>query len=236
MVPGGTDYVAKLVAGCTLSPAETLLEVGVGMGGCSKAIIEKYGNYIIGYEADENLGDSARLFSTVHKFQDRLEVINERYEAILPKSGYFRAALLRDVLYTVEDKEALLRRVIGSLKRGVSYLIMTDFLFDQDDMSPELKAWVESEECPVYPWTEAALTKCLKLVGLTPRVILDDSEDYQSLVNQAWGDYLKRLQEERTSDGMRVVVAREAERWTLLVAALQNGSLHHYRIECVKTS
>ena len=39
VVPGGTDYIEKLVSGCSLTAAETMLEIGIGMGGGTRTVI-----------------------------------------------------------------------------------------------------------------------------------------------------------------------------------------------------
>ena len=159
-----------------------------------------------------------------------------RIEQLDLKLGYFRAALLRDILYTIEDKKAVLAQVCQSLKAGDSYLIATDFLFSADNDSPELKAWKEAEDRPVFPWTEGEFTKCLGSLGITPRIIEDESDDYRSMVVEAWSEFLKTIKNKDVSEEMGKHMAREGEFWARRVAALESGALRYYRIEAVKVS
>ena len=236
VVPGGNDYVEKLVSGCSLTEAETMLEIGVGMGGGTRTIIGKFGNYVTGYERDEALAAAAVRHAVTYEIDDKLKVVRAPFETLELKKGYFRAALLRDIMYTVEDKVSMLTKIADSLKTGEAFLVMTDFLFDADDASPELAAWKEVEERPVYPWTEAELTKCLEAAGVQPRIIEDEGEEYRAMVLGSWSDYLKTVEGKEVSDAMGREMAREGEFWARRSAALETGALKYFRIEGVKVS
>jgi len=234
VVPGGTEYIEKLVSGCSLTAAETMLEIGVGMGGSARTIIGKFGNYVTGYERDEQLVAAAMRHAVTYEIDDKLEVAAVRFEDLKLKPKYFRAALLRDVLYTVKDKGGLISRVSESLKSGDSYLIFTDFLFDADDDSEELAAWMAVEERPVYPWTEAELTKAVGRAGMRPRIVNDETEEYCAMVVDAWSDYMDTLNSGEVSPEMGQTLEREGEFWARRVAALKAGVLRYYRVEAVK--
>ena len=236
VVPGGTEYIEKLVSGCSLTAAETLLEIGVGMGGGTRTIIGKFGNYITGYERDPNLAAAAMRHAVTYEIDDKLNVTALPFEELNLKSSYFRAALLRDIIYTMEDKAGLIAKIGDSLKAGQSYLVMTDFLFAADDESDELAAWKAVEERSVYPWTEAELTKAFGRAGIQPRIVDDESDDYCAMVLDAWSEYMKTIKGAELSPEMGKELEREAEFWARRVAALKAGALRYYRIEGVKTS
>lgn len=236
VVPGGNDYVEKLVSGCSLTEAETMLEIGVGMGGGTRTIIGKFGNYVTGYERDEALAAAAVRHAVTYEIDDKLKVIHAPFETLDLKKSYFRAALIRDILYTVEDKAGMMTKVADSLKSGESFLVMTDFLFDADDDSPELAAWKEAEERPVYPWTEAELTKCLETAGVQTRIAEDEGADYRAMVVAAWSEYLKTVEGKEVTDAMGREMAREGEFWARRAAAMESGALKYFRFEGVKIS
>jgi hypothetical protein len=236
VVPGGTEYIEKLVGGCSLTAAETLLEIGVGMGGGTRTIIGKFGNYITGYERDEELAAAAMRHAVTYDIDDKLDVTALPFEELNLKSGYFRAALVRDVLYTMDDKAGIIAKVGSSLKAGDSYLVMTDFLFAADDESEELAAWKAVEERPVYPWTEAALIQAIEKAGVQPRIIDDETDEYCAMVVEAWSDYMKTIDSAEISPEMGRELEREGEFWARRVAALKAGALRYYRIEGVKIS
>ena len=236
VVPGGTDYIEKLVSGCNLTAAETMLEIGVGMGGGTRTIIGKFGNYVTGYERDENLSAAAMRHAVTYEIDDKLEVTTLPFEELNLKAKYFRAALVRDILYSMEDKTALISKISNSLKKGESYLIVTDFLFDADNESEELAAWKAVEERPVFPWTEGELVKAFEGVGLQIRIIDEESDEYCTMVVDAWSEYMKTIDGNEVSPEMGQALEREGEFWARRVAALKAGALHYYRIECVKST
>lgn len=234
--PGGAEYVEKLVSGCSLTAAETMLEIGTGMGGAARTIIGKFGNYVTGYERDENLTAAAMRHAVTYEIEDKLEVTTSPFEKIDPKAKYFRAALLRNVVYTVKDKEGLISRVADALKAGESYLIMTDFFFDHEDESSELAAWKAVEERRVHPWSRDAAVKAIEGAGLQPRIIDDESDDYCAMVLEAWSDYMKTIDRADLSPELGRELAREGEFWARRVAAIKAGVLRYYRIEALKIS
>ena len=236
VVPGGTDYIEKLVSGCSLTSAETMLEIGVGMGGGTRTIIGKFGNYVTGYERSPNLAAAAMRHAVTYEIDDKLEVTALPFEKLSLKSKIFRAALLRDVLYTMEDKVGLISKVGDSLKSGESFLIMTDFLFDAGNDASELTSWQAGEERPVYPCTKAALVNAIENADLQLRIIDDESDDYCAMVVDAWSEHLKTIDGAEISPEMGQELKREGDFWARRVAALKSGALHYYRIEAVKIS
>ena len=234
VVPGGNDYVEKLVSGCSLTEAETMLEIGVGMGGGTRTIIGKFGNYVTGYERDPELAAAAVRHAVTYEIDDKLEVVSKSFEELDLKKSYYRAALMRDILYTIEDKAGMLTKMADSLKSGESYLVITDFFFDADDESPELAAWKAIEERPVYPYTEGEIIKCLESSGVQLRMVENEGDDYRAMVVAAWAEYLKSVQGQEVSDEMGREMAREGEFWATRSAAIESGALTYYRIEGIK--
>ena len=235
IVSGGAEYVQELVGFCKLTPAETMLEIGAGMGGGTRAIIGKFGNYVTGYEPDEALAEESRKHVITHDIDGKLDVVNLPLCEIDLKSGDDRAALTRDVLYMVEDKEKLLGEVCQSLKPGTSYLIVTDLLLDPENMTPEVEDWIEGERCPVYPWEINALKFAIESRGVLARIVEDESARYCSMVTSAWSIYLAELRKKEAPPELGALISNEANLWGRRIAAIKSGGLRYYRIEGVRT-
>ena len=236
IVPGGAEYVQELVGFCRLTPAETMLEIGAGMGGGTRAIISKFGNYVTGYEPNEALADESRKQAVVYDIDGKLKIINLPLAEIELKTGYFRAALIRDVLCTIEDKGKFLGEVCQSLKVGTSYLIVTGFIYDDSTMTAEVEAWVDGERCPVYPWTVDELKSCIESSGVMARIVEDESDRYCSMVTAAWSSYLAELQKTEVPAELEGLITDEANYWGRRTAALQSGGLRYYRVEAIRNS
>ncbi len=183
--PGGSEYVEELVAGCSLSSDETMLEVGIGMGGNTTTIVGKFGNYVTGYENDEKLAAEAKKTAVEYDIDSKVKIVGEPFDLAKVKTNYFRAALMREVLYTMDDKETVLAKMCDSLKEGEAYLVITDFLFDENAESEELAAWKQTQPNPVHPWTAEALKNCLESHGVLARIMEDESERYSEMIRGA---------------------------------------------------
>ena len=236
IVPGGPAYVEDLVNGCGLSAAETMLEIGVGLGGGTRAIIGRFGNYVTGYERDASLASEARKQAITHNMDSKLEVINAEPDKLKLKKNYFRAALLRDALFTVEKKEVLLEKVVASLKEGEAQMVITDLMFDAKSESPELQRWIAAEPQPVYPWSIDAMKGSLAKLKVVARTAVDESDLYRAMVIKAWKDYLDKVDSETLTSETGPQVVHEAEYWARRLAAIEAGVLQYVHIVGVKSS
>jgi len=234
--PGGAEYVEELVAGCSLSSDETMLEVGIGMGGNTTTIIAKFGNYVTGYENDKKLAAEAKKTAVEYDIDSKVNVVGEPFDLAKVKTNYFRAALMREVLYTIEDKEAVITKICDSLKEGEAYLVITDLLFDEGAESEELKAWKDVQPTPVFPWTPEALKNSLAAHGVLARIIEDESARYSEMIRGAWARYLNEIKGQSVSEAFGQQLEYEAQYWLLLTNALDSGTLKYYRVEGIKTS
>jgi ubiquinone/menaquinone biosynthesis C-methylase UbiE len=236
IVPGGAEYVEELVNGCGLSAAETMLEIGVGLGGGTRTVIGRFGNYVTGYERDAALASEARKQAITHNMDSKLEVISVEPDKLKLKKNYFRAALVRDVLFTVEKKDVLLEKVAVSLKEGLqAQMVITDLMFDGKTEAPELKRWAAAETAPVYPWSLDALKASLGKMNVVPRTAADESDRYRRMVVKAWKDYLDKIDGETLSSDIGPQIVHEAEFWARRLAAIEAGVLQYVRVVGVKS-
>jgi ubiquinone/menaquinone biosynthesis C-methylase UbiE len=235
IVPGGAEYVEELINGCGLSAAETMLEIGVGLGGGTRAIIGRFGNYVTGYERDSALASEARKQAITHNLDSKLEVISAEPEKLKLKKKYFRAALIRDVLFTVEKKEALLEKIVKSLKEGQAQMVITDLMFDGKTEAPELKRWLSAEPQPVYAWSLERLRAALGKLNLVVRTADDESSRYRRMVIRAWQEYLDRIDGESLTAAVGSQVVHEAEFWARRLAAIDAGVLQYVHVVAVKS-
>lgn len=236
IVPGGTAYVEELVNGCGLTAAETLLEIGVGMGGGTRTIIARFGNYVTGYEPDAALAEEARRQAVTHDMEGKLEVFSVPFDEFKVRTGFFRAALLRDVLFAEEDKCGLLEKVCVGLKAGESHVVITDFVRAAEADSEALAAWERGEPGGARAWSLEELVSCLKKCRVKIRMEEDQSERYCQMVSAAWADYLATLKDKEVSEEFGRQVMEEAAYWTRRVAAIETGALRYVVVKAVKAS
>jgi hypothetical protein len=236
IVPGGDAYAADLMAGSRLNAAETMLEIGIGFGGSTPAIIERYQNYVTCHERNPALASAVRRQAIEHRVADKLEIIQSNLEKVKFKSGYFRAALLREVLYTIEGKDVLLEKVRNALKSGESQIVITDLMFDGETAAPGSRPWAKVEPVRVYPYSLDELTTALTRLGFTIRTAEDDSGVYRRMIIDAWKSYLTTLDTESLPPDLGRQIVHEANFWAARIGALDAGALRYVRVVGVRNS
>ena len=236
IVPGGEQYAADLMAGSQLNAAETMLEIGIGFGGSTRGIVRRYGNYVTCHERDPALVEEARRQAIEYKVADKLEIIQSNLDKVQLKSGYFRAALLRDVLYTVEGKSRLLEKVRNALKPGESQLVITDLMFDTGATAPELRRWVNAETIPVFAYSMNELTTELIRLGFVIRTADDESRLYRKMIIDAWKQYLTTLDTDSLPPEIGRQIVHEAHFWSSRIEAMDAGALRYVRVVAVRNA
>lgn len=231
--PGGLDYVHELVNGLGLTPKVSMVEIGTGMGAGSRAVVDKFGTYVTAVDRHPELVEEARNQNTVHDVSDKVKVNVFDPGNIKLKEKYFEAAVVRDTLFQCENRKDLLKDIIWSIKTE-GQIMITDFLFDEDDDSEALRQWKDAEPEPVYPWSVADIKQVLSANNVVMRIAEDESDAYRAMVLNTWGEFLYKLKSSAVSDDLMGTMLWEAELWALRIAALDSGALRFYRILGVK--
>lgn len=231
-LPGGEDYVRDLVNAFSLSPADSALEFGSGMGGGSAAIVGRFGAYMTCFEQDAALRDEAAARSITLGIDDKVNSEPLRDKLSELRSNFFLGALVREVLCTVEDKDDFLFRIIQALKTE-GQLVVTDLIFEPDAESEELDAWQDAELQPYYPTTVDAIRNTFTQNNMVVRTAADESAEYRAMAIAGWIALLNRIDSGMAPD-LADALVREAELWARRIAAIDAGVLRYYRFVGVK--
>lgn len=231
-LPGGEDYVRDLVNAFSLTPADSALEFGAGMGGGTAAIVGRFGAYMTCFERDSGLRDDAAARAITLGIDDKVnsEPLQEKLADL--RGNFFLGALVREVLYTVQDKDDFLNKVVLALK-AEGQLVVTDLIFEPDADSAELEAWRNAEPEPVYPTTVDAVRDVFTKYNMVVRTAADESDEYRAMVIASWGALLNRI-DSNMDPVLAEALVREAELWARRIAAIDAGVLRYYRFVGVK--
>lgn len=232
-LPGGEDYVRDLVNAFSLTPADSALEFGAGMGGGTAAIVGRFGAYMTCFERDSGLRDDATTRAITLGIDDKVnsEPLQDKLSDL--RGNFFLGALVREVLCTVQDKEDFLTKIIQALK-AEGQLVVTDLIFEPDADAAELEAWRDAEPEPVYPTTVDDVRDAFTRNNVVVRTAADESDEYRAMVVAGWGALRDSI-----DSGMDPLLAealvREAELWARRIAAIDAGVLRYYRFVGVKS-
>lgn len=233
--PGGKEYIEELVNGLPLDPKVSMLELGAGLGAASRAVVETFGTYITALDRNAELVKVGNDLNTVHDMDGKIDYKTFDPTNIMVKENYFHAALLRDTLVNIKQKEELLVDVIAALKPE-GQIMMTDFLFDDDGDIEELKKWREAEPEPVYPWSLGAIKTVFSANDVVMRIADDEGEAYCKRVVAVWNEYIAKIRKNQVPREMIGVMLWEADLYARRLAAMECGALRYYRILGIKTS
>lgn len=231
--PGGEDYVLSLVNAFSLSPADSALEFGCGMGGGTVAIVDRFGAYMNCFERDATLRKEASARAVTHGIDEKVTIAALEEKPANLRDNFFLGALVREVLCTLEETEDFLTRVIRSVKTE-GQLVVAELMFDPDADSPELQAWLDAERQPCFPTKVNTVRETFGRNAMVVRTAADESDEYRAMAIAGWVDLLSRI-DSTLNPTLADALVREAELWARRIAAIDAGVLRYYRFVGVKT-
>ena len=238
--PGGNEIVLELVALVGITPAMSVLEVGAGIGGAARALVDQYGIWI---SCHEDTDDCVRVGNELTKMAgaaNRVRLTRYDPETIELGPGAWDCILSRETLYRVRDKE----RLIDQLRQGLKLngqLVLTDYVLERPGLDSEaVRDWLDVEEGDPKPWSVEEYEACFKKnkisSGVTP---LDLTETYCDLITSGWWNLQKRMTEIKLGSGeARIELLRaleaDAALWAKRLAALKSGDVKVRRLYAQK--
>lgn len=231
-LPGGEDYVLDMVNAFSLTPADSALEFGAGLGGGTAAIIGRFGSYMTCFERDAALRDAAAARAITLGIDDKVNSAPLQDQPADLRGNFFLGALVREVLYTVQDKDDFLFKIIQALK-AEGQLVVTDLIFEPDADAAEFEAWRDAEPEPCFPTTVDDVRNTFTRNNMVVRTAADESDEYRAMVIAGWGALLNRI-DSNMEPVLAEALVREAELWARRIAAIDAGVLRYYRFVGVK--
>jgi len=232
--PGGAAALVELAAPLSLAKKMTLLHLGAGLGAGSRAIAKASRATVNGMEPDSALAAAGMEASTRLKMKSEASIV-----AFDPtKDGFKRAgfdcALVQDTLFAVEDKAALLERVVAALKPKGRILIL-DYVLAGQAAGPGVEAWSKADPSPVKPWTLDQARECLAKLKVQLDTETDETERCRGFIVQGMDAFLRGATARQITPDLTVVLKREIELWAARKEALESGELAYFGLLGTKT-
>jgi len=231
--PGGEELALDLAKPLGLDSSSTLIEIGSGLGGGARAIAESLGTYVTGFDFDPEVAAEAMIQATVHSLEEKAKVspIDPQKPAL--RKDFFRAAMVREALYRVEDKRTLLAELVASVKKDQP-IVMFDLFAGAAEPSKILTDWIALEPYPIHLWQVDRVIGLLVENHLEIRVNQDDTEMYCAMALRAWSEFVERLEGAKMTKDLVIPLVHEVELWARRIAALQSGDLKVQRLVGIK--
>lgn len=196
LTPGGGEFVLELLALVGITPAMSVLEVGAGIGGAARTLVDRYGIWITGHEDSDDCVRVGNELTKMAGLANRVRLTRYDPASIELGAGTWDCIVSRDTLYRIEDKE----RLIDELRKGLKLngqIVLTDYVLARPGLeSDAVRAWLDVEEGTAQPWSVEDYDACFEKYKIVSSVTpLDLTETYCDLVTSGWWSFQKRVNE-----------------------------------------
>jgi cyclopropane fatty-acyl-phospholipid synthase-like methyltransferase len=232
--PGGEEEALRLAKPLGLTSSHSLLHLGAGLGGGTRAIAKASGAYVSGYELDPALAREASAAAAKAGMAKRaaVEVLDPKLPAI--RSAYFHHALAQEALWPLADKQPVLANLVQAVKPG-GQLMVTDLVrTDNDPTDAAWTAWAVLERTPPHLGTERQIGRTMLGQGLDIRIVEDVTQRHITQALAAWMNRVTILRRAKPTPRQAALLVREAELWLRRCRLMQEGRMRMLRWHAIR--
>jgi SAM-dependent methyltransferase len=233
--PGGAEETLTLAKPLGLNESHSVLNLGAGLGGATRALAAASGAWITGYEPDPDLAEAAQALSEKHKLEKKAEIRHLDLADPQIRKGYYHHALALEALWRIPDKAPVVAALVGGVKPQ-GQVVLTDLALGAPSPSAEraFHAWAQLEGVSPCLTGEKALTGLLAKAGLDIRICEDITPRHISQTVSAWAAFVEELKRDRPTRPFALQVVAEAERCMRRIDLLRTGRMRLLRWHAIR--
>lgn len=228
--PGGADHVLQMVKPMTLTSAKSMLDIGCGLGGATRAIAKTFGTWVIGMEASPALAAAGMQYSEMAGLGKKAPIQHFDPATVQFPAKKYDAVLLRNIFSGITDKHRLMTEVEKALRPAGSILVSDFAISKMGATSPALATWIAAEDHPPQLCTLDDFKRDFEGLKLDTRVAEDMTAEFRGIVVNGWANLANILQGKSVDPGEATALAKEIKLWQLRLAALDSGDLRVVRL------
>lgn len=230
--PGGDEFIPTIVKPLGLNPAMSVLDIGAGLGGATRAMAKQYGTWVTGVEGNPVLAEAGMFRSQKSGLARQSPILSTDLENFT-WAKRVDAVFSKETFYTVRNKDRLIDSIEAALKpRG--QLLFTDYVIDPGHArGRDFDSWMHAEPVEPTPWTVEQYAGALAQRNLDIRITEDNTDIHRVLILNAIQELVKHLETVSMDHDTKLAVVEEVEMWARRVAALSSG-LRYYRFYALK--
>lgn len=234
--PGGDEHVQTLVKPFGLNPTMTVLEIGAGLGGCSRSMAKNFGCWVTGMEQWPILVEAGMLRSRIAGMEKKAPI--ELYDPLTTqfKSRGYNCVFAKEAFFTIANKSRLFESINNSLRPG-GQLCFTDYVTPEAAKpTPAVDAWMAHEPLEPHISSSKDTLNLLARYKLDVRIAEDVTEMHQALMLEGWRNLTQALKPGSVAPETMPHLINEAELWARRSAVLRTGDVRVYRFYAIKGS
>ncbi len=231
--PGGPDLVLELTKPLGLSPANSSMMLGVGLGGWLRAVSKEYNNWTIGLESDEEAARIAGELNVKAGMKSRSPIEHCDYEALELPAKKYDAIFAKEMFHRVQAKDEMFKALASSMK-DQGQILFTDFVVESPaaDSKP-LRRWREAQPAPVHLTSLELMRDALETLGFDVRVVDDHTELHKANLLEGWAKLTERLPQLGLTQAELLHLVTEGESVARCITALDSGDLQVVRVHAI---
>ena len=232
--PGGGGDVLTLLKPVGLNPKMSIMELGAGLGGATRAVCKEFGVWIGGIEGDPDLARAGQKLSEIAGLTKKAPIHPEALRELEIKPNSLDVVFAREAFVTLPDKVRLLHAVEKGLKPK-GQLLFTDYvLASAGDHSEELQVWKQGEPDAPAPWAVSDWVDALQDLKLDVRIKEDRSDRQIAAIKHGWAEFMQQAAQDGRLERYGQLALEECDLWTRRLNALESGALRVYRFHAIK--
>ena len=232
--PGGGDDVLTMLKPVGLNPKMSVMELGAGLGGATRAVSKEFAVWINGIEGDPDLARAGQKLSEIAGLTKKAPIHAEALRDVEIKPNSLDVVFARESFVVVPDKVRLLHAIEKGLKPK-GQLLFTDYvLASVGDYSTELQAWKDGEPDTPAPWAVSDWADTLADLKLDVRIKEDRSDRQIAAIKTGWAAFMQQAGQDGRLERYGQLALEECDLWTRRLNALESGALRVYRFHAIK--
>lgn len=224
--------------GMTPSPADSLLNIGAGLGGVEIAASKRFGAYVASFNPDPQLCTVSNAIAERQRVDDKVTIRPYEAPSACIRPGYYMGVIMIEHLFREADKGDFLLQMANGMKSD-SLLAGSDLLIGDSADGAEFERWKAAEIGDVFPYGAAELKNDLAAAGFRIRSFDIDTGDYVARVVKALSHMVEELHRMKELTGefdqnLSRALMEETELWGSRIDAMRAGNLQHVKFVAVK--
>ena len=227
---GGAEAVKELIRPLGLTADMSLVEIGSGIGGAVRLITTETGAWVNGYEHSATLAGLAMEETLKKGLKRKASIEHADYTKLKVRANSKDAALSKETLFTVADKDAVFGAMVKMIRPG-GQLMYTDFMATGPEFkSPAIAQWQAREPRRPHLLQMAEAREKLEALGMEVRIAEDITAKYRKRALAGFNQLVEKVREFRKDVDRVKWAVLEAEIWFHRLAALDSGEVNISRI------
>lgn len=240
--PGPAEFMREVTAYLGLTAEMSMLDLGAGLGGPSRAISEEYGIWVTAYETREDWVTAGMEQSKMAGMAKKVPIAQFDPETLELPERKFDCVLSKELLHALGGKSK--KRLLGEVKRTLKpngQLLITDYIAAAKSLNDGVVgAWNENAELESRFWTKDDYEAALAEIGLEICVTEDISAKQVAFISAGFRTLSRRMEELLADEAdaekevnLRRALAFETRRWAIRSEILQGGDVQLLRLSAL---